>query len=80
MPICLSTGAYLPEVSGLTTVLAQMCDGLRQRGHEGVIVLTPRYEHAAADETGVNRLATIPDPAYPQARLSWPLAGAEPAA
>jgi glycosyltransferase involved in cell wall biosynthesis len=49
-----------------------MCDGLRQRGHEGVIVLTPRYEHAAADETGVHRLAAIPFPAYPQVRLSWP--------
>jgi phosphatidylinositol alpha 1,6-mannosyltransferase len=71
MRICLSTDTYLPEINGVTTVLAQMRDGLRGRGHE-VLVLAPRYDRPSADEDGVRRLAAIPAPAYPQVRLSWP--------
>lgn len=71
MRLCLATDTFLPEINGVTTVLAQMRDGLRARGHD-VLVLAPRYEQAPADESGVLRLAAVPAPGYPQVRLSWP--------
>lgn len=71
MRICLATDTFLPEVNGVTTVLAQMRDGLRRRGHE-VQVLAPSYGSLLSDESGVRRLGAIPAPGYPQVRLSFP--------
>lgn len=71
MRLALCTDTFLPEVNGVTTVLAQMRDGMRARGHE-VLVLAPRYQHPLADESGIHRLGAIPAPGYPQVRLSWP--------
>lgn len=71
MRICLATDTFLPEINGVTTVLAQMRDGLRRQGHE-VLVLAPRYIQSTADEAGVHRLWAVPAPGYPQVRLSWP--------
>ena len=71
MRVCLATDTFLPEINGVTTVLAQMRDGLRHRGHE-VLVLAPRYATRLPDESGVHRLAAVPAPGYPQVRLSWP--------
>ncbi len=71
MRLCLSTDTFLPEINGVTTVLAQMRDGLRERGHE-VMVLAPAYGTPLPDESGVHRLAAVPAPGYPQVRLSWP--------
>jgi len=72
MRICLATDTFLPEVNGVTTVLAQMRDGLRRRGHD-VVVLAPAYGSDPCDgEPHLHRLAAIPAPGYPQVRLSWP--------
>jgi len=73
MRICLATDTFLPEINGVTTVLAQMRDGLRARGHE-VRVLAPSYGALTGDESGVLRLRAVPAPGYPQVRLSWPWA------
>src|ERR1044072_7781985 len=71
MRLSLCTDTFLPEINGVTTVLAQMRDGLEARGH-AVQVLAPRYEHPLADEHGIHRLGAIPAPGYPQVRLSFP--------
>lgn len=71
MRICLATDTFLPEVNGVTTVLAQMRNGLRARGHE-VQVLAPSYGSRLSDESGIRRLGAIPAPGYPQVRLSFP--------
>jgi glycosyltransferase involved in cell wall biosynthesis len=71
MRLCLATDTFLPEINGVTTVLAQMRDGLRARGHE-VLVLAPAYDRSLADESQIHRLAAVPAPGYPQVRLSWP--------
>ena len=71
MKICLATDTFLPEVNGVTTVLATMRDGLRRRGHE-VFVLAPHYGHLTDDESGIHRLGAMPCPGYGQVRLSWP--------
>ena len=54
MKICLATDTFLPEVNGVTTVLATMRDGLRERGHE-VLVLAPAYGQSTSDESGILR-------------------------
>jgi glycosyltransferase involved in cell wall biosynthesis len=71
MRILFCTDTFLPEVNGVTTVLAHMREGLARRGHE-VRLAAPRYPTAALDDSGVWRLGAVPCPAYPQVRLSWP--------
>jgi glycosyltransferase involved in cell wall biosynthesis len=71
MRICLASDTFLPEVNGVTTVLAVMRDGLRRRGHE-VLVLAPSYGVLTEDEHEVRRLRAVPCPGYPQVRLSCP--------
>ena len=71
MRILLCTDTFLPEVNGVTTVLAIMRDGLRRRGH-AVSVVAPDYGRPIADESDVRRLGAVPCPGYPQVRLSWP--------
>lgn len=71
MRILLCSDTYLPEINGVTTVLAVMRDGLRRQGHQ-VSVLAPSYGALTADEHEVRRLAAIPCPGYAQVRLSWP--------
>jgi phosphatidylinositol alpha 1,6-mannosyltransferase len=77
--ITLTTDTYLPEVNGVTTVLATMRRGLLERGH-AVQVLAPAYPHLSQDDPDVHRAPSIPCPPYPAVRLSWPwgqgLAGA----
>ncbi len=74
MRILLATDTFLPEVNGVTTVLAMMRAGLRHRGHE-VLVLAPSYGTLTDDEAGVIRRPAIPCPGYGQVRLSWPWGG-----
>lgn len=74
MRLALVTDTYLPEVNGVTTVLAVMRDGLRARGHE-VLVVAPRYPTPGPDDAGVIRRASIPCPGYEQVRLSSPFGG-----
>lgn len=71
MRILYCTDTFLPEVNGVTTVLATMRDGLRRRGHE-VFVAAPAYPRTTDDEDQVSRLPAMPCPGYPQVRLSWP--------
>lgn len=71
MRILFCTDTFLPEVNGVTTVLAQMREGLARRGHQ-VRIAAPRYPTPATDESGVWRLGAVACPAYPQVRLSWP--------
>jgi len=71
MRILYCTDTFLPEVNGVTTVLATMREGLRRRGHD-VMVVAPGYQRPTADEAGLRRLGAVPCPGYPQVRLSWP--------
>ncbi len=71
MRISLATDTFLPEVNGVTTVLAHMRNGLRARGHQ-VQVLAPAYGPLLNDESGIHRLRAVPAPGYPQVRLSFP--------
>jgi phosphatidylinositol alpha 1,6-mannosyltransferase len=71
MRICLATDTFLPEINGVTTVLAIMRRELKRRGHE-VLVLAPRYGSLMEVEPDVIRLASIPCPGYRQVHLSWP--------
>ena len=66
------TDTYLPEINGVTTVLARMRDGLRARGH-AVQVIAPRYPTPGPDEADVVRRPSIPCPGYANVRLSWPM-------
>lgn len=72
MRISLVTDTFLPEINGVTTVLARMRDGLRARGH-AVQVIAPRYPSPGPDEAGVVRRPSVPCPGYPNVRLSWPV-------
>ncbi len=71
MRILYCTDTYLPEINGVTTVLATMRDGLRRRGHD-VFVAAPSYDALTEDESQVHRLAAVPCPGYRQVRLTWP--------
>jgi phosphatidylinositol alpha 1,6-mannosyltransferase len=72
MRISLVTDTYLPEINGVTTVLARMRDGLRARGH-AVQVIAPRYPTPGPDDADVVRRPSIPCPGYANVRLSWPV-------
>ncbi|HVX89663.1 MAG TPA: glycosyltransferase family 1 protein [Gemmatimonadales bacterium] len=74
MRISLITDTYLPEVNGVTTVLATMRQGLRARGHE-VQVIAPAYDRPGPDDEGVIRRWSLRFPPYPQMRLSLPVGG-----
>jgi glycosyltransferase involved in cell wall biosynthesis len=65
------TDTYLPEVNGVTTVVAAMRQGLRSRGHT-VQVLAPEYPLPGPDDDGVIRRPSIPCPGYSAVRLSSP--------
>jgi glycosyltransferase involved in cell wall biosynthesis len=71
MRISFVTDTYLPEINGVTTVLARMREGLITRGH-AVQVVAPKYPGPGPDDAGVLRRPSIPCPGYPHARLSWP--------
>lgn len=75
MRIALVTDTYLPEVNGVTTVLARMRRGLRDRGHV-VHVIAPAYPQPGPDDEGVARNPSVPCPGYAAVRLSWPWTGA----
>lgn len=79
MKLSLVTDTCLPEINGVTTVLARMREGLRSRGHQ-VQVIAPRYPDPGPDDEGVVRRASIPCPGYASVRLSWPWSRRVPAA
>jgi glycosyltransferase involved in cell wall biosynthesis len=71
MRLTLATDTFLPEVNGVTTVLAAMRQGLLAHGH-AVQLLAPAYPELGDDEDGVHRVPSVPCPYYPAVRLSWP--------
>ncbi|HEY7029021.1 MAG TPA: glycosyltransferase family 1 protein, partial [Gemmatimonadales bacterium] len=71
MRILFFSDTFLPEINGVTTVLATMRDGLLARGHE-VRMVVPGYGTPSANETGLRRIPGIPCPGYSAVRLSWP--------
>lgn len=73
MRIAFCTDTFLPEVNGVTTVLATMRLGLLARGHE-VLVIAPDYAGTEAED-GVVRRPAIPCPGYRAVRLSSPFGG-----
>jgi glycosyltransferase involved in cell wall biosynthesis len=74
MRISLITDTYLPEVNGVTTVLAMMRRGLLARGH-AVQVVAPGYDQPGPDDAGVVRRWSMRFPPYPAMRLSLPIGG-----
>lgn len=71
MRISFVTDTWLPEVNGVTTVLATMRRGLQERGH-AVQVIAPRYGAHADDADGVVRRPAIVMPGYSCSRLAFP--------
>jgi glycosyltransferase involved in cell wall biosynthesis len=62
----------MPQVNGVTTVVARIGDVLRAFGHE-VVIVAPRYPGSPAPTgTGELRIPSAPFPPYPAIRLSLP--------
>jgi glycosyltransferase involved in cell wall biosynthesis len=71
MRIGLFTDAYLPEITGVTTVVRTLRDELVRLGHEAY-VYAPRYEHPSDDERLVFRFRSGPVFSYKTARVALP--------
>lgn len=71
MRIGLFTDAYLPEITGVTTVVHTLRDELVRLGHEAY-VYAPRYDHPCDDERNVFRFRSGPVFAYKTARMALP--------
>ncbi len=68
------TDTCLPEINGVTTVLAVMQQGLRDRG-QAVLTVAPAVGEArptAPDDGDIVRRPSVPCPGYRSVRLSWP--------
>ena len=62
----------MPQVNGVTTVVARIGTALREFGHQ-VAIVAPRYPGAAAPaDPGELRIRSAPFPPYPAIRLSLP--------
>lgn len=71
MKIGLFTDAYLPEITGVTTVVRTLRDELERRGHE-TFVYAPRYSGPCDDERNVFRFRSGPVFGYRTARMALP--------
>ncbi len=71
MRIGLFTDAYLPEITGVTTVVRTLRDELARLGHEAY-VYAPRYDHPCDDERNVFRFRSGPVFGYKTARMALP--------
>ncbi|MEW5826853.1 MAG: glycosyltransferase [Candidatus Bipolaricaulota bacterium] len=71
MRIGLFTDAYLPEITGVTTVVRTLRDELGRMGHEP-FVYAPRYGGPSDDEAQVFRFRSGPVFAYRTARMALP--------
>jgi len=65
------TDAYLPEISGVTTVVRSLRGELDRLGHE-TIVYAPRYDRPAEDERAIYRFRSGPVFSYKTARMALP--------
>lgn len=71
MRISFVSDTWLPEVNGVTTVLATMRRGLQYRGHT-VQVISPRYGAHPDDAADDARRPSIAMPGYAHSRLALP--------
>jgi len=71
MRVGLFTDAYLPEITGVTTVVRALRDELERLGHEAY-VYAPRYDRPSDDERNVYRFRSGPVFAYKTARMAVP--------
>lgn len=71
MKIGLFSDAYLPEITGVTTVVRTLRDELEKRGHE-TFVYVPRYSRPCDDERNVFRFRSGPVFGYRTARMALP--------
>jgi 1,2-diacylglycerol 3-alpha-glucosyltransferase len=71
MRVGLFTDAYLPEITGVTTVVSMLRGELERLGHE-TYIYAPRYDHPSADERNVFRFRSGPVFAYKTARMALP--------
>ncbi len=71
MRIGLFTDAYLPEITGVTTVVRKLRDELERLGHEPY-VYAPRYTEPCDDERRTYRFRSGPVFAYKTARMALP--------
>lgn len=65
------TDAYLPEISGVTTVVRSLREEFDRLGHE-TIVYAPRYDRPAEDERATYRFRSGPVFSYKTARMALP--------
>ena len=71
MRIGMFSDAYLPEISGVTTVVRCLRDEFERLGHETVIY-APRYSRPADDERRTYRFRSGPVFGYKTARMAVP--------
>ncbi len=71
MRVGLFTDAYLPEITGVTTVVRTLRDELERLGHEAY-VYAPLYAHPSDDERNVFRYRSGPVFGYHTARMAVP--------
>ena len=71
MRISFVSDTFLPEINGVTTVLATMQRGLQRRGH-AIQVVAPRYDGCGEDAADVVRRPSVTLPGYAQSRLALP--------
>jgi 1,2-diacylglycerol 3-alpha-glucosyltransferase len=71
MRVGLFTDAYLPEITGVTTVVSMLRRELERLGHEA-FVYAPRYDRPSEDERNTYRFRSGPVFAYKTARMALP--------
>ncbi len=71
MRVGLFTDAYLPEITGVTTVVRTLRDELMRLGHEA-FVYAPQYSGPSDDERNVYRFRSGPVFGYKTARMALP--------
>jgi 1,2-diacylglycerol 3-alpha-glucosyltransferase len=71
MRVGLFTDAYLPEITGVTTVVSMLRNELERLGHE-TFVYAPRYDRPSDDERNTFRFRSGPVFSYKTARMALP--------
>ncbi len=77
--IAIVTESFLPQVNGVTNSVLRMCEHLRLRGHEALVIAPGGGAGTgAAQEPGgwagmpVIRVPSVPLPGYTSHRVAWP--------
>lgn len=69
MRVAMFTDNYLPNIDGVSVSVHTLVEGLRANGHE-VRVLAPA---TPGDQSGAERLTSLPVPSYPKYRAALPV-------